>query len=214
MMDTDSLIDALATELRPAPRHAGEWRMALGLGLGALVTLALIVLTIGLNPVLDKVVRHYSFWVKWAYALSLGALALMLVRTLGRPDGRLNRSAWLLALPVLVLAAIGVVEMAQVPPSHWLAMWLGESWLVCPWLILALSMPLFVGLLWSFRRMAPTRLGLAGAAAGLASGALGAMLYCLHCPEMSAIFVLTWYTLGILMAAGLGALLGPRLLRW
>ena len=34
------------------------------------------------------------------------------------------------------------------------------------------------------------------------------------CPEASAIFVLTWYTLGIGLAAGLGALLGPRLLRW
>ena len=32
--------------------------------------------------------------------------------------------------------------------------------------------------------------------------------------EVSAIFVLTWYSLGILLAAGIGALLGPRLLRW
>jgi len=213
-MDTDALIDQLAHNLQPTPRHAADWRMAIGLLAGGLATLALIVLTIGLNPALDQVVRHYAFWVKWAYALSLGVLSLGLVRTLGRPDARLHRSLWLLALPVAVLAAIGTVEMARVPPSHWLAMWLGDSWLICPWLILALSMPLFIGLLWSFRRMAPTRLGLAGAAAGLASGALGAMIYCLHCPEMSAIFVLTWYTLGILMAAGIGALLGPRLLRW
>ena len=213
-MDTDTLIDQLAHNLQPARPHAADWRMAIGVLAGGLATVALIVLAIGLNPALDQVVRHYAFWVKWDYALSLGVLSLGLVRTLGRPDARLHRSLWLLALPVAALAAIGTVEMAHVPPSHWLAMWLGDSWLVCPWLILALSMPLFIGLLWSFRRMAPTRLGLAGAAAGLASGALGAMIYCLHCPEMSAIFVLTWYTLGILMAAGIGALLGPRLLRW
>lgn len=213
-MDTDALIDRLAQDLKPASPRAADWRLALGLLGGGLVTLALIVLTVGLNPELDTVVRHYAFWVKWAYALSLGGLALALVRTLGRPDARLHRSLWLFAVPVAALAAVGVVEMARVPPGQWLKMWLGESWLICPWLILVLSMPLFVGLLWSFRRMAPTRLGLAGAAAGLAAGALGAMLYCLHCPEMSAIFVLTWYTLGILLAAGLGALLGPRLLRW
>ncbi|MBS0253683.1 MAG: DUF1109 domain-containing protein [Proteobacteria bacterium] len=213
-MDTEALIDQLVQNLQPAPPRAADRRIALGLLAGGLVTLALIVLTVGVNPALDQVIRHYTFWVKWAYALSLGVLALGLVRTLGRPDGRLHRSLWLFALPVVALAAIGVVEMAQVPPSHWRAMWLGQTWMVCPWLILALSTPLFIGLLWSFRRMAPTRLGLAGAAAGLASGALGAMLYCLHCPEMSAIFVLTWYTLGILMAAGIGALLGPRLLRW
>ena len=52
------------------------------------------------------------------------------------------------------------------------------------------------------------------AAAGLAAGAFAATVYCMHCPEVSAIFVLTWYSLGILLAASLGALLGPRLLRW
>jgi hypothetical protein len=93
-------------------------------------------------------------------------------------------------------------------------MWLGHSWMVCPWIVLALALPIFAGLLWSFRRFAPTRLRAAGAAAGLTAGAWGAAIYCLHCPEVTAIFVLTWYSLGVLLAAGLGAVLGPRLLRW
>ena len=93
-------------------------------------------------------------------------------------------------------------------------MWLGRSWTSCPWLVLMLSAPIFAGLLWSFRKLAPTRLHAAGAVAGLGAGAWAATIYCLHCPEVSAIFVLTWYSLGILLAAGIGALLGPRLLRW
>ena len=80
--------------------------------------------------------------------------------------------------------------------------------------MLLLSAPIFAGLLWSFRRLAPTRLRAAGAAAGFTAGAWAATLYCLHCPEVSAIFVLTWYTFGIGLAAGVGALLGPRLLHW
>jgi hypothetical protein len=48
----------------------------------------------------------------------------------------------------------------------------------------------------------------------LASGALGALLYCLRCPENSAMFILTWYSLGILTAGAIGALAGPHLLRW
>ena len=48
----------------------------------------------------------------------------------------------------------------------------------------------------------------AGAAAGLSAGAFAATVYCLHCPEVSAIFVLTWYSFGILLAAGIGSLLG------
>jgi hypothetical protein len=93
-------------------------------------------------------------------------------------------------------------------------MWLGQSWRVCSSLVFLLSIPIFGGLLWSFRRLAPSRLRAAGATAGLAAGAWGATLYCLHCPEVSAIFVLTWYTLGIGLAALLGAIVGPRLLRW
>jgi len=91
---------------------------------------------------------------------------------------------------------------------------LGQSWKICRWLLLILAAPIFIGLLWSFRRLAPTRLRAAGAAAGVAAGAWAATLYCPHCPEVSAIFVLTWYTLGMVLAAGVGALLGPRVLRW
>jgi hypothetical protein len=80
--------------------------------------------------------------------------------------------------------------------------------------VLLLSLPILGGLLWALRRLAPTRLALAGGTAGLAAGAWAACLYCLHCPETSAVFVLTWYSLGIALATGLGALLGPRLLRW
>ena len=82
------------------------------------------------------------------------------------------------------------------------------------WLVLMLSAPIFIGLLWSFQRLAPTRLTAAGGAAGFAAGAWAATLNCLHCPEVSALFVLTLYTLGIGLAAIVGALLGPRLLCW
>ena len=104
--------------------------------------------------------------------------------------------------------------MTRVPSSDWLTMWLGQTWKECPLLVLTLSAPIFAGLLWSFRRLAPTRLRAAGAAAGFAAGAWAATLYGLHCPEVSALFVLTWYSLGIALAAAVGALVGPRLLRW
>jgi hypothetical protein len=124
------------------------------------------------------------------------------------------RSLWSLLLPVLLLAGIGIGELLRTPSDQWLALWLGRSWMVCPWLVLALAAPIFIGLLWSFRTLAPPRLRAAGAAAGLAAGAWAATLYCLHCPEASALFLLTWYSLGIVLAAGVGALLGPRWLHW
>ncbi|GAA0328189.1 NrsF family protein [Sphingomonas oligophenolica] len=213
-MNTDDLIARLATDIAPVRRNAVGRRLATGIALGVLVSIFLVVVTLGVRPDIGPAMRGFPFWMKWGYTISLSIAAIVMTAQLARPDSRSLRWLWLIAIPVLLLAGVGVLELARTPPGEWLAMWLGHSWMVCPWLVLTLAMPIFVGLLWSFRRLAPTRLRAAGAAAGLASGAFAAAIYCLHCPEVSAIFVLTWYSLGILLAASVGALLGPRLLRW
>lgn len=213
-MNTADLIASLSADVRPVPRAAVGQRLALGIAGGALVSTLIVVATIGLRPDLGLAMRTSAFWMKWGYTISLSAVALFATARLARPDPGSLRRLWLLAVPVTVLAALGLGELIRTPRGEWLAMWLGHSWTACPWRVLALAAPIFIGLLWSFRRMAPTRLRAAGAAAGLAAGAFAATVYCLHCPEVSAIFVLTWYSLGILLAATIGALVGPRLLRW
>ena len=75
-------------------------------------------------------------------------------------------------------------------------------------------MPVYAGLLLALRQLAPTRLPLAGAAAGLVAGAVAATIYGFHCPETAAPFILVWYSLGIVLAAGLGSLIGRWALRW
>ena len=62
--------------------------------------------------------------------------------------------------------------------------------------------------------LAPTRLALAGAMAGLVSGAGGALLYALYCTEMAAPFLGIWYVLGMSIPAAIGAVVGPWVLRW
>ncbi|WP_333839855.1 DUF1109 domain-containing protein [Novosphingobium sp.] len=213
-MKTDELINALASEVTPVPRHAVGRRLAIGLVAGGVVTLAMIAWLLGFNPQLGTALRHYSFWMKWGYTVSIGICAVLATARVARPDGGRPGWLWLMVVPVLFLVAIGLFEMSRVPKAEWLAMWLGHTWSVCSALVFLLSVPIFGGLLWSFRRLAPTRLRAAGATAGLTAGAWGATLYCLHCPEVSAIFVLTWYTLGISLAALAGAVVGPRLLRW
>jgi hypothetical protein len=213
-MNTDDLIAQLSSDVPKVSRHAIGWRLAVGLVLGVLVSGTAVVLVLGIRPDLHLAMRGTQFWMKWGYTMSLSIAALAMSVHLARPDSGRIRWLWLAAVPVLVLAGLSAVGLMRTPPGKWLEMWLGHSWMVCPWLVLALAMPIFIGLLWSFRRLAPTRLRAAGAAAGLAAGAVAATVYCLHCPEVSALFVLTWYSLGILLAASVGALLGPRLLRW
>jgi hypothetical protein len=212
-MTSDELIERLTRDFRPVRRYALGWRLCAGLGLGAAISF-LVVVRLGFRPDLWIAMHGFAFWMKWVYTASLGACAVTATAKLARPDTLSLSWLWVLALPVLGLGAISVAELAHAPPDHWWEMWLGMSWKVCSSTVFLLSLPIFAGLLWSFRRLAPTRLRAAGATAGLTAGAWGATLYCLHCPEVPAIFVLTWFSLGIGLASLAGALLGPRLLRW
>lgn len=213
-MNTDDLVRHLAKETRPVGRNSVARRLAIGMAAGGTGSAILILIALGMRPDLGTAMQGTSFWMKWGYTFSLAVAALMTTAQLARPDSGRLRGLWLLVIPVVLLAGIGFLELARTPSSQWLAMWLGDSWKSCPWMVLSLSAPIFAGLLWSFRRLAPTRLRAAGAAAGLSAGAFAATVYCLHCPEVSAIFVLTWYSLGIMLATLLGMLVGPRLLRW
>ncbi|MES2495978.1 MAG: DUF1109 domain-containing protein [Pseudomonadota bacterium] len=213
-MKTDALIRSLAENVKAVPRYAVGRRLAIGLVGGGVISLVAIMLSLGIRPDLLLAMQGFSFWVKWTYTISLGIGAIIVTARLARPDAGRLRHLWLLAVPVALLALLGVAEMSRTPPGDWLAMWLGRSWRDCPRNVLLLSMPIFVGLLWAYRHFAPTNLRAAGAGAGLAAGAFGAAVYCIHCPEVSAIFVLTWYTLGIALATALGALIGPRVMRW
>jgi hypothetical protein len=214
IINTQQLIETLSRDVPRVTRHALAQRVGFGIILGGLVTLVLVITMLGIRPDLQVAMHGFSFWMKCTYTITLGAGTVYAVTRLARPiSGSLRSLRWL-AVPVLMLTGVGIGELAQTPSDQWLALWLGQSWMICPWLVLTLAAPIFVGLLWSFRKLAPTRLRAAGAAAGLAAGAWAATLYCLHCPESAAIFVLTWYSLGIILAAGAGAALGPRLLRW
>ena len=122
-----------------------------------------------------------------------------------------------MALVAAVLAfavAIGALDLLRQPAADWSRQIFGHSALICPVAILILSLPALAGLLWAARRLAPVRVWLAGAAAGLAAGGLAAFAYSLGCTEGSLTFVSIWYTAGVALATAFGALIGPRVLRW
>ena len=99
-------------------------------------------------------------------------------------------------------------------PAERLPLLLGSTWRTCPFNIAALSAPALAACLWALKGAAPTRLAWSGAGAGLLAGALGTLVYALHCPEMAAPFLAVWYLLGMAIPTAVGAALGPRLLRW
>ena len=213
-MDTEELVRRLASDMWVVPRHALARRIGVGMFAGACVTFILVAAGLGIRLDLAAALQGSAFWMKWSYTASLGIGAVLMTARLSRPEPVNLARFWPVVLPFLALAVLSAVQISRAPAYARLAMWLGATWKVCPLLVFGLSVPIFVGLTWSFRGLAATRLRAAGATAGFASSAWSATLYCLHCPEVSSIFVLTWYTSGLLLATAAGAVLGPRVLRW
>lgn len=211
-MKTDTLIDLLARGAGPAPR-ALAWRRLSPAGVaGLLASAALAVAAFG--PVPAALWATAMPWAKMAYAGALALAAGWLTARLSQPAAPLVRPQRVAAAVVLAMAACGAVSLWSEPAGARMAALLGQSWAVCPWNVLALSLPALAASLWAVRGLAPTRPRAAGFAAGVLAGALGACGYALPCPEASPAFVAVWYTLGIALTGALGAALGPRVLRW
>lgn len=199
-MKTDRLIELLARRLVPV---AG-----LGLLASALLALSLI------GPVPAAMFATPVPWMKLAYAGAFAGAAGWLTARLARPITRLAAPRGAVLAVVGAMGLLGLLAWFATPGSDRMLVLLGHSWLSCPWNVAALSLPALAGSLWAVRGLAPTQPRAAGFAAGLFAGAVGACGYALSCPEQSAAFVAVWYTLGIGLTGGLGALLGQRVLRW
>lgn len=213
-MKTDDLIAALAKDVAPAPRHAVARRLALGLGLGAAASIPIMVATLGVRADLMPAMMTGPFWLKLAYTLSLALLAFGLIDRMARPDGEGGTWGRMILIPLAVMTALAIYQLAGAPADLRMSMLAGGSYQVCARNIVIVAAPIFVGVFLALRALAPTRLTLAGAAAGLLAGALGASIYAFHCTETAAPFMAIWYTLGIMCVGAVGALLGRLLLRW
>ena len=213
-MKTDELIAMLASGAEAVEPHPLRRRFALALGWGAFGTTLLMAILLGVRPDIAEAARLPMFWVKLAFPAALLAGALLATVRLSRPGVRLGRVPAAIAAPVLAVWLLAAIVLLGAAPAERPQLVFGETWVYCPFIIAALSVPPFGALLWAMKGLAPTRLALAGAAAGLLAGAVGALVYTLHCPEMESPFLAVWYLLGMLIPTAVGAMLGPRLLRW
>jgi len=213
-MRTEDLIEALAAGAEPVPPRRPERGLLVWLPPAALAALAGVWLALGLRPDLAAAVQGPAFWLKAAYTLALAAAGGWLFVRLGRPGAAVGTPLLALALVVTLAVGLGLGQLSATPPEARMPVWMGISARSCPVNVLfaaALAAP-FV--FWAARRFAPTHPALAGAAAGVLAGGLGATLYGLHCVESTAAFVAAWYTLGVLLAAVAGAVIGRFALRW
>lgn len=213
-MKTDDLVALLANRVQPIDRSAAARRYLVAVLTGGLGALGITGAVLGVNPELLREAAAPMFWVRETFCLTLGVLAFAAVARLARPGVPLGQLGMAISIPVIVLWLLAAVALLGAPAEGRVPLLLGGSAMACPVSIAMISSPLLVAFAWALRGLAPTRLRWTGAAGGLAAGSLGALVYTLHCPELAAPFIATWYVIGILIPTCVGAWLGPRLLGW
>lgn len=208
------LINALSADVKPVSPDVARRQLAGALVIGGAISLVGVIAIFGLQPGLDTFAHGAPMGVKSTYAMSLAGIAIALTLAAARPGAR-SRVGWKwIAVPVSGCALLALIDLSRAPVTNWPPMVFGASWSQCSLRIAALAGPVFIGLCLAIRAQAPTNLRESGAAAGLLAGTVAATSYALACPESSAAFIFVWYSLGIAIVTGMGALLGPRLLRW
>lgn len=212
-MRTDDLIRALAHDRAARFPTPGE-ALALALVLGFAAAGALFLGLLGPRADFLPALQSGRFLLKFAVTLSLAASAAALALRFAYPAAHSRSLATALWIGPVLLGLGVLFELATVPSADWMARLVGKNAPVCLASIPTFAAPILLALFLALRRGAPTRPRLAGVAAGLAAGGLGAALYAAHCTDDSPLFVLAWYGPAIALVAGAGAWLGPRFLRW
>jgi hypothetical protein len=213
-MKTDDWITLLAAGEGPVKRHAQAKRLSTAVLAGGLAALLVIVALYGVRSDLAEVARTPLFWAKVALPGSLALIGLWLTSRLATPGAKDNVLWMLLGLPLILVWLGAAISLAGAPLETRADLIFGRTWRTCALSITLLSIPGLIAVFWALRGLAPTRLRQAGAAGGMLAGATATTIYCLHCPEMGVPFWGVWYVLGMLVPTLLGALLGPRMLRW
>ena len=211
-MRTDELIRALAADGARPVVPIERWLTGALLA-GIALSAGLFLAALHARPDIALAVYTPAFCFKVIITLSLAATAAFVLSDAARPMPRIRWRGALLLAPVLLAAGV-VFELVTVPAHSWSTRLIGHNATHCLSLIPLLAIAPAACLLAALRRGAPARPALAGGMAGLLAGAVGATLYALTCPDDSALFVATWYSIAIIAVTAASAYLGSRILRW
>ncbi len=213
-MKTDELIRMLGTNVEPV--KGGQLRNTLlaALAMGGAAVMCLMLAIFGAPD--DAFAREYLGLKVLALAFTLGLVVAgsnFLINA-ARPGKPGYRPLVVIGLLFSAILSTGIVTLFLGHSAAWGGLVFGPQWEACLICIPLFSIVPFASLIWALRKEAPTNPAWTGAVAGLVAGALGAAAYTFHHPAGSVLFIVLWYGGPIVVCALVGAILGPRLLRW
>lgn len=210
-MKTDELINVLSEDSAPARRESLFLKLAVAALVGLAVGVLLIVFLEGVRPDFTKNAGQVAL--KATFSAVFAAAALPVAARLARPGNKVG--VWVGVTFAIGLVCVLVSGFLLMPPKENAVGGLIGGVVPIAFLIIpALAAPAAIVIFSWFRQHAPTRLAFAGASVGAMSGGLAAMAYALVCPVDDMGFVSVWYGAAIGVCTIVGALVGPRVLRW
>lgn len=213
-MKTDDLINLLGTNIEPVKGGQLRNTLLVAVAAGAAAALCLVLLVFGApNEVFGEQYLGLKI-LGLVFTLGLVTAGTSFLLKAARPENPGRKPLIVIALLFLAILSAGVITLFLSHPATWGGMIFGPQWVACLLCIPLFSILPFVSLVLALRREAPTNLAWTGAVAGLVAGALGAAAYTFHQPAGSIPFIVLWYVGPIVICAFVGAILGPRLLRW
>ena len=213
-MKTDQLIDLLSTNVEPVKSGYIKKTLVFALLIGGVAAFCVMLTTVGLRSQTSDRLHPGYLVLKLLFTISLVGLGATLLARLMRPGQSDRKQFTLIVVPFLMIAGAGMIALAFGEPMAWGRMLFGMHWVTCLLCIPLFAVVPFAALVWALRRGAPTNLTQTGAIAGLVAGALGATAYAFHCPDDSVPYITVWYGTLVAFCGVIGAILGPRLLRW
>ncbi|MEH6790874.1 DUF1109 domain-containing protein [Parasphingorhabdus sp.] len=211
-VSANHLIEGLVEELEPVRALQPKNGMAIVCGL-AMVAAAAVATFLGVRNDLMTGMADEMFFLRSGVLLMLGIATALAVVNMARPGvGKLNRGwIWALIAAALFPLTAAIMSAINMPPVEALRPMQG---LKCLSVSGVAALAIGSGLTLWLRQGAPTSPERAGWLVGIASGALGAAAYNLHCPFNDIYYIGLWFTIPVVVAAILGRLVVPRLIRW
>ncbi len=210
-------LDALSQDLVPRP-PLRDGRVALGLVAMLLVGALLVALALGVRPDLMDGSAPISVFVRLAVLAVAGGLCAMAALRMARPGVGYGRAPvlrmWRAALVVTLCAPLVTLGFLIADPVGTIRILMHPS---APW-CLAVSIPAglcFAAMMvWYLRAGAPVNPERAGLVTGLGAGALGVLVYSVHCPVDHIAYMGLWYPMVIGVVTLVCRMVVPGIIRW
>ncbi|WP_374372927.1 NrsF family protein [Dongia sp.] len=212
-MKTDQLIDSLVADQDRKPLRAGHG-ILYALPPAIILSMMIFAYFLDMRPDLADALATWRYLLKVLMAALIAVTATVFVLHLANPLHAPRAAFRFLPLLALPLLAGFAAEGSLLAREQWATAALGQQPYFCLIFVPLLSLAPLVATLWAIGRGAPQSPLAGGAAAGLAAGGIGALIFAIHCDNDSPFYVAIWYLGAIAIVTLLGALIGRRYLRW